>query len=78
MPKRKRTKQNTNSLSPVENKSQSLPKFLDFMLIFFTSDGQFLARVTKVISDFPAGSSCAPRPIFTSSGEGALDSRNDK
>ena len=60
MPKRKRTKQNTNSLSPVENKSQ------------------FLARVTKVISDFPAGSSCPPRPIFTSSGEDALDLKNDK
>ena len=24
-----------------ENKSQSLPKFLDFMLIFFILDGQF-------------------------------------
>ena len=60
------------------NKSQSLPEFLDFMLIFFTSDGKFLARATKVISDFPAGSSCPPRPIFTSSAEGTLNSRNDK
>ena len=29
------------------NKSQSSPKFLDFMLIFFTSDAQFLAHATK-------------------------------
>ena len=35
------------------NRSQSLREFLDFMLIFFTSDGQFLACATKVISDFP-------------------------
>ena len=29
------------------NKSQSLPKFLSSMLIFFTSDGQFLDRAAK-------------------------------
>ena len=32
------------------NKSQSLSKFFDFMLIFFTLDGQFLARAAKCSS----------------------------